>query len=54
MSGARPFPAAETATQPQERLRDALAILHVLRGETTPADDREDQGLKSTAMIAKR
>jgi hypothetical protein len=30
-SGARPLPAAGTATQPQERLRNALTILHVLR-----------------------
>jgi hypothetical protein len=29
-SGARPFPAVGTATHPQERLRDALAVLHVL------------------------
>ena len=33
VSGARPFPAAGTATQPQERLRDALTILHVLRAQ---------------------
>jgi hypothetical protein len=33
MSGARPFPAAKTATQPQERLRDALTILHVLQAQ---------------------
>jgi hypothetical protein len=32
-SGARPFSAAGTATQPQERLRDALAIIHVLRAQ---------------------
>jgi hypothetical protein len=33
LSGARPFPAAGTATQPQERLRDTLTILHVLRAQ---------------------
>jgi hypothetical protein len=33
VSGARPFPAARTAIQPQERLRDALTIPHVLRAQ---------------------
>jgi hypothetical protein len=33
VSGAWPFPAAGTATQPKERLRDALTILHVSRAQ---------------------
>jgi hypothetical protein len=33
VSGARPLPAAETATQSQERLRNALTTLHVSRAQ---------------------